>query len=94
MIGRGAVTTPDLTLRIRKNKDDAILSWQDLVELQQRFLNGKFKTEIGMIGRYKQWLGMMSKAYPEAQELWHQVKRIKQLDQIIECLHTIYSEKS
>ncbi|MEG2560783.1 MAG: tRNA-dihydrouridine synthase C, partial [Acinetobacter sp.] len=33
-------------------------------------------------------------AYPEAQELWHQVKRIKQLDQIIECLHTTYSEKS
>jgi tRNA-dihydrouridine synthase C len=39
-----------------------------------------------MIGRYKQWLGMMSKAYPEAQQLWTQVKRIKQLEQIIEYL--------
>jgi tRNA-dihydrouridine synthase C len=43
-------------------------------ELQQRFLSGQYKTEIGMIGRYKQWLGMMTKAYPEAQELWDQVK--------------------
>lgn len=34
---RGAVTTPDLTLCIRQNQDQAILSWQDLVELQQRF---------------------------------------------------------
>ena len=29
-------------------------------------LSGQFKTEVGMIGRYKQWLGMMTKAYPEA----------------------------
>jgi tRNA-dihydrouridine synthase C len=31
---------------------------------------------------------MMSKAYPEAQQLWNQVKRIKQLDQIIDCLES------
>ena len=86
MIGRGAVTTPDLTLCIRQNKDQAVLSWQDLVELQQRFLNGQFKTEVGMIGRYKQWLGMMSKAYPEAQALWDQVKKLKQLDEILKNL--------
>lgn len=87
MIGRGAVTTPDLTQCIRQNVDYALLSWQDLVELQHRFLSGQFKTEIGMIGRYKQWLGMMTKAYPEAQELWGQVKRMKQLEQILVCLN-------
>ena len=86
MLGRGAVTTPDLSLCIRQNNDATVLSWQDLIELQQRFLTGQYKTEIGMIGRYKQWLGMMSKAYPEAQQLWTQVKRIKQLEQIIEYL--------
>jgi tRNA-dihydrouridine synthase C len=37
MIGRGAVTTPDLTLCIRENSDQAILSWSELVQLQQRF---------------------------------------------------------
>ena len=87
MIGRGAVTTPDLTLCIRQNKDRAVLSWQDLVELQQRFLSGQYKTEVGMIGRYKQWLGMMSKAYPEAQALWNQVKKMKQLEDILQQLH-------
>lgn len=69
------MTTPDLTLCIRENKNTPVLYWQDLVELQQRFLSGQFKTEIGMIGRYKQWLGMMTKAYPEAQELWTKVKK-------------------
>ena len=87
MIGRGAVTTPDLTLCIRENSDQAILTWQELVVLQQRFLSGQFKTEIGMIGRYKQWLGMMTKAYPEAQELWSLVKREKQLENILEYLN-------
>jgi tRNA-dihydrouridine synthase C len=66
--------------------DQALLSWHDLVELQLRFLSGQYKTEIGMVGRYKQWLGMMTKAYPEAQVLWGQVKKIKQLDEIIQFL--------
>lgn len=40
-----------------------------------------------MIGRYKQWLGMMTKAYLEAQELWSLVKREKQLENILEYLN-------
>ena len=83
MLGRGAVTTPDLTQCIRQKSDQALLSWQELVELQIRFLNGPSKTEIGMVGRYKQWLGMMSKAYPEAKQLWDEVKRIKVLEDVI-----------
>ncbi len=83
MIGRGAVTTPDLTLCIRQNVDEALMNWATLIELQQRFLNGEYKTEIGMIGRYKQWLGMMTKAYPEAKQLWDEIKRIKNLDEIL-----------
>lgn len=83
MIGRGAVTTPDLTTCIRQNVDEGLMNWAALIELQQRFLNGEYKTEIGMIGRYKQWLGMMTKAYPEAKQLWDEVKRIKNLDEIL-----------
>ncbi|WP_121975638.1 tRNA-dihydrouridine synthase [Acinetobacter stercoris] len=86
MIGRGAVTTPDLTQCIRQDSNDALLDWEDLLSLQIRFINGPSKTEIGMVGRYKQWLGMMSKHYPEAKLLWDSVKRIKKLDEIIEKL--------
>lgn len=86
MIGRGAVTTPDLTQCIRQNSDQPLLSWQDLLQLQIRFIHGPAKTEIGMLGRYKQWLGMMSKHYPEAKALWDEIKRLKKLDEIIEKL--------
>lgn len=86
MIGRGAVTTPDLTQCIRQNSDLPLLSWQDLLQLQIRFIHGPAKTEIGMLGRYKQWLSMMSKHYPEAKTLWDEIKRLKKLEEIIEKL--------
>lgn len=86
MLGRGAVTTPDLTLCIRENSDTALISWQELVDLQIRFLNNHCKKELNMVGRYKQWLGMMTKAYPQAKEVWNEVKRIKSLDEIVQKL--------
>ena len=86
MIGRGAVTTPDLVNCVRQSDDSQRMTWQDLLTLQIAFLNGHYKTEIGLIGRYKQWLGMMTKAYPEATELWQQIKRIKEMEQLLQAL--------
>ena len=86
MIGRAAVTTPDITQCIRQNTDNPLISWHELVALQVRFLSGPYKKEINMVGRYKQWIGMMSKHYPEAKLLWNEVKRIKQLTEIVEKL--------
>ncbi|KAA8733717.1 tRNA-dihydrouridine synthase C [Acinetobacter qingfengensis] len=86
MIGRGAVTTPDLVNCIRQGHDQQRLAWSELLQLQLAFLNGVYKTEVGLIGRYKQWLGMMSKAYPEAQQLWQHVKKIKVLSELNQVL--------
>lgn len=86
MIGRAAVTTPDITQCIRQNINKPLITWDELVALQVRFLSGPYKKEINMVGRYKQWIGMMSKHYPEAKLLWNEVKRIKQLTEIVEKL--------
>lgn len=83
MLGRGAVTTPDLTQCILQQSHKALLTWSELITLQIQFITGPSKTELAMVGRYKQWLGMMSKAYPEAQDLWQVVKRIKSVDEMI-----------
>ena len=93
MIGRGAVTTPDITQCIRRNTNEPILEWNDLLALQIRFLNGSYKKEMNMVGRYKQWLGMMSKHYPEAKELWGQVKRLKKIDEVLVQLQSSTSNK-
>lgn len=86
MLGRGAVTTPDLAQRIRRQDSETVMPWQALLALQIQFLQGQYKTDVGLIGRYKQWLGMMTKAYPEAAQLWQHAKKIRQLDELLSLL--------
>ncbi len=83
MLGRGAVTTPDLVNCIRQGHEQQRLLWRDIFGLHIRFLQGHYKTEIGLIGRYKQWLDMMTRAYPEAEHLWQQVKKIKSMPELL-----------
>ena len=85
MLGRGAVTTPDLTLCIRKDSNTALYNWSELLQMQIRFLEGRTllygpdTTENRLLGRYKQWLAMMSRHYVEAKELWAKIKVVRVL---------------
>lgn len=91
MLGRGAVTRPDLVARVDCGSDDAILSattlsWEAMVTHQIRFLEGQAKTEVILVGRYKQWLAMLIKGYSEAKVLWDSIKREKNKAAIISAL--------
>ena len=92
MLGRGAVTRPDLIAQVdgdNHNQADnmATLSWEDLIAHQIKFLEGTAKTEVILVGRYKQWLAMLTKGYVEAQILWNSIKREKNKAVIISALH-------
>ena len=94
MLGRGAVTRPDLVSRLRGA--DQALTWDALLGWQLDFLHhmqgasahpahedsGAKWTEGGAVGRYKQWLAMLTQGYAEAGELFEKVKRVKQLAEI------------
>ena len=91
MLGRGAVTRPDLIAQIDKANsqvldDKATLLWQDLIAHQINFLAGAAKNDVVLVGRYKQWLGMLTKGYSEAQTLWERIKREKNKAVIIAAL--------
>ena len=91
MLGRGAVTRPDLVARVDCVSDDAMLSaatlsWEAMVTHQIRFLEGQAKTEVILVGRYKQWLAMLIKGYSEAKVLWDSIKREKNKAAIISAL--------
>lgn len=97
MLGRGAVTRPDLLAQVEKLNtvneisdltDNAELSWQALLSHQIKFLEGAAKNEVVLVGRYKQWLGMLSKGYSEALPLWALIKRERNKAAIIETLKT------
>ena len=90
MLGRGAVTRPDLIAQVDANIDDAetltVLAWEDLIAYQIKFLEGQAKTEVILVGRYKQWLAMLTKGYSEAKILWDSIKREKNKAVIISAL--------
>lgn len=88
MLGRGAVTHPDLIATLT-NKNNT-LSWQALLPYQLMFLADNTDNEKGLIGRYKQWLGMLTRGYDEAVDVWDVVKRQKGRDEIIKILQQTF----
>ena len=95
MLGRGAVTRPDLIAQVDKNQshqnhqnpeNTTTLLWQDLIAHQIKFLEGAAKSDVVLVGRYKQWLAMLTKGYSEAKTLWNDIKREKNKAVIIKAL--------
>ncbi|WP_201585931.1 tRNA dihydrouridine synthase [Psychrobacter sp. HII-4] len=102
MLGRGAVTRPDLIARVDSSHDDEsaaasvragskTLTWHALIPHQIKFLEGAAKNDVVLVGRYKQWLGMLTKGYDEAQPVWEHIKREKDKAVIIDALITSVS---
>lgn len=83
MLGRGAVTRPDLIATIAGLDG---MNWARLCQYQLQFLANTTDNQNGLIGRYKQWLGMLTKGYVEADTLWHTIKKIKDKGQIEQVL--------
>ena len=90
MLGRGAVTRPDLIAQVDGSHNDietlAVLAWEDLIGHQIKFLEGTAKSDVVLVGRYKQWLAMLTKGYREAKILWDSIKREKNKTAIISAL--------
>lgn len=94
MLGRGAVTLPALARQVRG--EAFALDWTALLAMQERFLDaleqaghgepverfGAVWTERGAIGRYKQWLAMLVRDWPEARELFGRVKKLQRFDEV------------
>jgi tRNA-dihydrouridine synthase C len=96
MIGRGAVIRPDFIRRLRGENIE--FSWAELLEWQLVFLDGMRNieanpyhidgksvlkwTEQGVVGRYKQWLAMLTQGWPEAKLLFERIKKERQCEEI------------
>ncbi|HNE92134.1 MAG TPA: tRNA-dihydrouridine synthase, partial [Agitococcus sp.] len=98
MIGRAAVIQPYLIRALRGETDQ--LTWAQLLDWQRQFLQHMQQavvnplvvdsqqkwTEAGAVGRYKQWLGMLLQAWPEAQTLFQQIKKERSYSQIYQIV--------
>lgn len=111
MLGRGAISNPQLVNSVRNQIQDA-MSWLALLTWQKHFLCTMFSvhknteqanyltewgaewTESGAIGRYKQWLGMLTRDRPEAMQLFLRIKKLKSLNEIVLLLDQVLQQQN
>ena len=88
MIGRGVVMRPDLARQIKQYENGEevcempfaeILGWINLFVDLCLFQTANEKYAVA---RLKQWLGMMKKAYPEAQALFDAVRTVREAEAV------------
>lgn len=98
MLGRGAVTQPLLARQLRGER--VAMDWAALVEWQRKFLDAMYEaghsdneerfgavwTERGAVGRYKQWLAMLTRSHEGARLLFAQIKRQTRLHDVRQAL--------
>ncbi len=80
MLGRGLVSRPDLARQIaaaRRGETVTEMTWDELLPLLRDFwLQARRKLAPRYApGRLKQWLGMLTRTYPEAVALFAEIRR-------------------
>ncbi len=79
MVGRGAVSCPDLARQICYNPQGGVydtMSWVDISHLLMKMAQqmSTTVTEKIILGRIKQWLAMLKREYPEARNCFDKVR--------------------
>lgn len=83
-LGRGAMADPYLALKI-KNPNLSISKDEQWLEIKNKWLpkfimlSVDFKSEHYALVRTKQWLKLLSRNFPQAGDLFEQIKRFKEL---------------
>jgi len=78
MLGRAALTCPDIALQIKKGERHKVMDWpQTVTMMKQYLLRTENKHELFVSNRAKQWLVFMQMHYPQAKDLFHTIKRMK-----------------
>ncbi|MDR9424185.1 MAG: tRNA-dihydrouridine synthase [Marinobacter sp.] len=93
MIGRGLIARPDLAARIKASQlgeEYPLMTWPEVVELVREYsyalqtrLEDRFVT-----GRIKQWLNYLRQGFAEAEALWPQARKIRNVETMLACLET------
>lgn len=87
MLGRGLVSRPDLAKQIacaRDGIDYQPKTWQQLQPMLREFWRQVrlSLTSRSAPGRMKQWLAMLTRTYPEAQQLFIQLRKVTDCEDI------------
>lgn len=97
MLGRGALTCPDLARSIKADRlgeDYTCNSWLETLEVIHSYLlSTQNKHPLFVSNRCKQWLVFLQMHYKQAHDLFHQVKRIKDAEEVFKIIER-YKQQS
>ncbi len=86
MLGRGALSQPDLALAIHANlalQPYQVMVWSEVLELvEEYFLNSDSTMPAHTGNRTKQWLAYLLRQYSGARPFFHQLKRSRDRQEI------------
>ncbi|MDO5640644.1 MAG: tRNA-dihydrouridine synthase [Neisseria sp.] len=92
MLGRGAVMRPDLARQIRQyERGEAVVAadFAEILDWIRLFFDLCLAKEANNkypVARLKQWLGMLKRVYPEAQQVFDCVRTLKEADEVKRAL--------
>ncbi|MDN6318150.1 MAG: tRNA dihydrouridine synthase [Marinobacter sp.] len=94
MIGRGLIARPDLALQIKASQQGAQvadMTWPEAVALVKEYasvLQGWLEDRF-VTGRIKQWLNFLRQGFPEAEALWPQARKFREVAPMLACLEQV-----
>jgi len=92
MIGRGLVARPDLARQIRasqRGESIELMTWPEALALVQEYgvaLQGWLEDKY-VTGRIKQWMNYLRQGFSEAEALWPQARKIREVAPMFEFLN-------
>lgn len=86
MLGRGALATPNLAAWIKQQKQK--MPWSELMALLVEYSDHEIAGDKGLYysNRIKQWLAYIKLQYPEADDLFREVRRIMKTDEMLSAI--------
>ncbi|GHF97795.1 tRNA dihydrouridine(16) synthase DusC [Thalassotalea marina] len=89
MLGRGALATPNLANVLKGTEEK--MSWPALCELLQHYAELELQGDKSFYfsSRLKQWLRYLKLQYPEAEQLFQQIKTLKNKQDILAVISTL-----
>ncbi|HEA53301.1 tRNA dihydrouridine synthase [Marinobacter antarcticus] len=91
MIGRGLIARPDLARQIKASQHGEQvedMTWPEAVALVKEYacvLQGWLEDKY-VTGRIKQWLNFLRQGFPEAEAIWPDARKIREVAPMLACL--------
>jgi len=88
MLGRGALASPNLASAIKTGAP--IFTWEEVKRLLVSYSGYEIYSDKGQYypNRIKQWFSYLKRQYPEAEDMFHSLKKLKTAEQILRHLQS------